>query len=78
MECSVCNYEYTYTWSGKRDKENLLVIKGNEPFIKIIIPVELQNNDDRFEADIQRPNGQNEKIFLWGCPKCKTVQFEIY
>lgn len=58
----VCGYEYEEDWSSG-DKQ---VIKGDEEFIAIDCHVTI------------RENFQDNKVHLFACPKCKTVQVDTY
>lgn len=77
MKCPVCGYEFEYGMKATNYKN--VVTKGDEAFVKIMMP---QFNDARFETDkeydVSYGERSYEKGYLYGCPKCNTVQFEIY
>lgn len=74
MKCPVCGYEYEFECGTKATNYKNVVIKGDKAFVKIMMP---QFNDDRFKIDVEYWDGECDKCYLYGCPKCKTVQFYI-
>lgn len=68
MKCTCCGYVY------EEDYESGQLIKtGDEDFIRIDLV------DRSFETDVKKDDGSSEyrDAYLYGCPKCKMVQFEF-
>lgn len=68
MTCKCCGYEHHEDYgSGK------LIKTGDEKFVRIDLL------GRAFETDVEEDSWSSEykKAYLYGCPKCNTVQFEF-
>lgn len=64
MKCSACQYEYEEEWKRGGD---YIVIKGDDRFIVI---------SGTFLVERGGWDAGKKEIYLFACPKCKTVKIE--
>ena len=69
MKCPVCNYIHEDEW----ENDNKVEI-GDEPFVRIDCLGRAFETDE----DVAEDYGSQERgrVYLYGCPKCKNVQFQ--
>lgn len=72
MKCPVCGYEAEQDYCEGKEENNFMTM-GDENFVKIDCfgkPFETDaEKDDYFE--------RYKKAYLYGCPKCKSVQYDF-
>lgn len=68
MKCPCCKYEYEESYDGG----TLKVVVGNEKFLRI----GFLNKPFETDKDIGGYYTEYMAVYLYGCPKCKTIQYD--
>lgn len=67
-KCPSCGYEYEMNYGRNRNPNDIL--KGDEEFIRIDCV------GRAFETDKNDYFDRMISVYLYGCPKCKSVHYE--
>lgn len=70
-KCHCCGYEYEVSWDYKNRK--YIIVKGDEPFIRIDCLGRPFETDEYIKCDYGPDREQ--MVYLYGCPKCTCVHF---